>query len=194
MLAGCGGTRLDAHEPKGSYDMAVVHASFPTAQAVARPATLDLQVRNTGTRTVPNVAVSVDSFNYRSTFPGNADPVRPLWVIEQGPGAIAKPKVETEEVSTGGNATTVYVNTWALGPLPAGQTRTFSWRVVPVTGGTHTVHYRLAAGLAGKARAQAAQGSSIEGQFTVDIAGKPAARHVNPATGQVEIGAIPAVP
>ena len=64
---------------------------------------------------------------------------------------------ESQEVSPPGGGETAYVNTWALGPLDAGSTRTFVWQVVPVKAGLHTVHYTVAAGLAGKANAAPAR-------------------------------------
>src|SRR5437868_3337641 len=72
MLAasGCGGgARLDAREPSGSYALEVVKAAFPAKQAIARPTVFALQVRNTGSGTVPNVAVTLDSFYYTEHYP-----------------------------------------------------------------------------------------------------------------------------
>ena len=66
-----------------------------------------------------------------------ADPTRPTWVVDDGP--------------RGG--TTTYVNTWALGRLPAGQTHHFVWRVTAVQPGEHRLRYRVNAGLSGKAQA-----------------------------------------
>jgi len=195
LLAACGGgKRQDAGEPSRTFNLAIVRQSFPAKQTIARPAELELQVRNDGSATVPNVAVSVNSFNYLSSHPGLADRSKPIWAIEQGPGAVAKPPVETQEVSTPGGAQSAYVNTWALGPLPAGQTRTITWKVVPVRAGVHVVHFSIAAGLAGKARAALSAGGPVGGTFTVDIAGKAASSFVNPRTGRVETGAGPAVP
>ena len=74
------------------------------------------------------------------------------------------------------------------GPLPPGATRTFAWRVTPVKPGLYTVHYTIAAGLAGRSRARLADGAIPHGHFTVAIAPRPPATHVNPATGQVEPG------
>lgn len=195
VASGCGGgTRQDAHETAGTFEMKVVRASFPTHQSIARPATLELQVRNTGSGTVPNVAVTLDSLSYTERFPELAADKRPVWVIERGPGAIAKPPVESQEVSPPGGAQTAYVNTWALGPLRSGQTQTFRWRVVPVKAGAHTVHFLFAAGLAGKAKAALASGGAVQGQFAVDVAPAPAATHVDPHTGRVVPGAYPAAP
>jgi hypothetical protein len=195
LAAGCGGgSRQDAGEPAGTFAMKVVRASFPTAQSIARPASFELEVRNTGARAVPNVAVTVDSFDYSSHYPGLAADKRPVWVIERGPGAIAKPPVNTQEVSVPGGGQTAYVNTWALGALAPGKTRSFTWRVVPVKAGAYTVHYTVAAGLAGKANARLASGTPLQGQFAVDIAPAPSLKHVNPATGRVESGELPTSP
>ncbi len=101
---------------------------------------------------------------------------------------------ETQEVSPPGGAQTAYVNTWALGALAPGKTRTFVWQVVPVKAGTYTVHYSVAAGLAGKAKARLASGAPAAGQFAVDIAPAPELTHVNPATGHIEGGEFPATP
>lgn len=194
-LAGCGGgTRQDASERAGTFAMQVVHPSFPTAQSIARQTRFVLPVRNTGTRTVPNVAVTIDSFDYTSSYANLADDKRPVWAIEQGPGAVASPPVESEEISSPGGGQTAYVNTWALGALAPGKTRTFVWRVVPVKSGSYTVHYTVAAGLSGKAKARLAGGGLVQGQFTAEIAGTPALTHVNPDTGRVEAGQFPASP
>ncbi len=189
LAAGCGGgTREDAHEPDATFTVAVVHSRFPALQAVARPVTMTLGVRNTSTATMPNVAVTIDSFSYVSNFPELASSKRPIWVIEQGPGAVAKRPVQSQAISPPGGGQTAYVNTWALGALPPGATRTFAWHVTPVKPGLYTVHYTVAAGLAGRSRARLANGAIPHGHFTVAIAPRPPATHVNPATGQVEPG------
>jgi hypothetical protein len=194
-LAGCGGgTKQDAAEPAGTFAMRVVHPSFPTAQSIARQTRFVLPVRNTGTRTVPNVAVTIDSFDYTSTYANLAADKRPVWAIEQGPGAVASRPVESQEISPPGGGQTAYVNTWALGALAPGKTRTFVWRVVPVKAGSYTVHYTVAAGLSGKAKARLASGGLVQGQFAVDIASAPGLKHVNPDTGQVEPGQFPSSP
>jgi hypothetical protein len=194
LAAGCGGARQDAHEPQGGFAVRVVKASFPAHQSVARPSHLELRVRNTGTRIVPNVAVTVDSFYYTENYPELADNKRPIWAIEEGPGAIPKRPVPTQAVSPPGGGQTAYVNTWALGPLAPGHTQTFLWRVMPVKPGLHTVRFTVAAGLAGKARAQTADGALPTGHFTVDIAPQPPANHVDPETGQIVSGAYPLAP
>jgi hypothetical protein len=187
-LSGCGGSPATAGEPARSFDVKVASASFPAKQSVAKPEQMRLSVTNDGSHTIPNVAITVDSFNYTSNYAGLADNKRPVWAIEQGPGRPAKPPVETEEVSTPGNAQTAYVNTWALGALAPNRTTTFTWRVVPVKRGTYTVHYAVSAGLAGKAKARLASGGPATGSFGVQIAGAPAITHVDPKTGKVVVG------
>jgi hypothetical protein len=194
LADGCGAARQDAHEPKGAFSVQVVKASFPARQSVARPTRLTLQVRNTGTQTVPNLAVTIDSFYYAENYPELADNKRPIWAIEEGPGPAAKRLVPSQAVSPPGGGQTAYVNTWALGPLAPNHTQTFLWRVMPLKPGLHTVHFTVAAGLAGKARAQLAGGALPTGHFTVDIAPQPPANHVDPETGQIVSGAYPPAP
>ena len=86
------------------------------------------------------------------------------------------------------------MNTWALGPLPAGATQTFRWLVVPVKTGAHTVNFRVAAGLAGKARVALGSGGLVAGRFAVIVAPAPLRTHVDPRTGRVVVGARPLVP
>jgi len=206
IAAGCGGgSRQDAHEPSGTYRMRIVRASFPALQSIARPTSLVITVQNLGPRTVPNVAVTIDSFYYTEHYPELASNKRPVWIVDQGPGAIASPPVESEAVSPPGGGQTAYVNTWALGPLAPSQLRTFRWRVVPVKPGLHTVRFSIAAGLAGRAKATVVSngrvvilGSSApgvpHGLFVVHIAPTPPPRHVNPNTGQVVPGPFPVAP
>jgi hypothetical protein len=169
-LASCGGgTRQDADEPSGSFQVAVVRATFPTKQRLAKPERLVIAVRNTGTRAVPDLAVTVTSFASRSEQAGLADPERAVWIIDDGP--------------RGGD--TAYTNTWALGRLAPGQTRRFVWRVTAVQPGTHTVKWQVAAGLNGKAKATLADNRAPAGSFTVDISDKPSQARVDPDTGKV---------
>jgi hypothetical protein len=186
-LAGCGETKQSAGEPTGSFDVQVAQARFSRKEAISRPATLSIAVRNTGDEPLPNVAVTVDSLSYKSTFPDLADRERPTWVIHTGPGPVARPPVESEEVNPPGGAQTAFVHTWALGRLAPGATQVFRWKLMPVRSGTHTVHYSIAAGLYG-AKARLADGSKAAGTLTVHVAGKPPRTHVDPQTGEVAAG------
>jgi hypothetical protein len=172
-VAGCGGgARQDAAEPAKTYRVAIVRSSFPARQRLAAPARLVVEVRNTGKATVPNVAVTVESFSARSERPDLADSDRPVWVIDRPPAGSA----------------TAYTNTWALGPVFAGETKQFVWRVTPVQTGTHRLRLRVAAGLAGRAKAVLAGNRAPEREVTVRISSRPARARVDPETGAVVHG------
>jgi hypothetical protein len=189
VASGCGSsTPQDAHEPRATFTVGVAQASFPAHQAVARPVQLVVAVRNTGTRTLPNVTVAVTSFDYLSTYPNLSSRRRPVWVVDQGPGRAPNPQVETVQVDPPGGGTTANYNIWALGPLPAGATRRFVWHVTPVKPGVHRVFYRVYAGLNGRARAQLANGGAPAGSFVVYVATRPPLTHVDPQTGKVVPG------
>ena len=126
---------------------------------MARPAQMVVDVRNTSARTLPDVTVAVTSFDYLSDYPNLASRRRPIWVVDEGPGQVPKPPVETVEVDPPGSGTTANYSVWALGPLAPGATRSFVWNVSPVKPGMYRVSYRVYAGLNGRAQAELANGS-----------------------------------
>jgi len=194
LAGGCGGgAKQNAGEPKSNFRLDVVHASFPHLQSIARPTTLLLTVRNSGSGTAPNVAVTIDSFEYASNFPELAADKRPIWIVDAGPGEINHP-AQSAAVTPNGGGQTAYVNTWALGPLAAGAARTFRWRVAPVKSGLQSVTYQVAAGLGGNARAVSATGGPVQGHFAVYITQAPPPTQVNPNTGEVVPGIYPSTP
>jgi len=170
-LAGCGGgeKRQDADEPRGTWNV-TASASFPEQQKLAKQVELRIKVRNDdGRRVLPNVAVTVDGLSFRSDQPGLADPNRPVWVVDDPPrGGV-----------------TAYTNTWALGKIKPGESKEFVWRMTPVKPGDHKVSYRIAAGLDGKARAQAAGGGQPKGEFSVKVSRTPSQSRVDPGSGAV---------
>jgi hypothetical protein len=171
VASGCGGggERQDEDEPRGDFPVEVVDASFPSGQRLAEQERLRLRIRNAGDKAIPNLAVTVDGFGTRSEQPGLADPNRPVWVIDDGPrGGI-----------------TAYTNTWALGRVPAGETKEFVWKVTPVKAGSFEVKYRVAAGLDGKARAVGSGGERPAGTFSVNVSRKPDDARVDPDSGNV---------
>jgi len=177
-LAACGGSeRQDADEPRGSYRMEIVSASFPTQQRIAARSTMSVTVRNADAKTVPNVALTVKTgarrpgaapaaFGQSTGDARLADDGRPVWIVDSGP--------------TGGE--TAYTNTWALGRLAPNQTKTFKWRVTAVEAGRYTISYEAAPGLDGRARL--ASGSKASGTFRVEVDDSPVDASVN-AEGEV---------
>jgi hypothetical protein len=156
-IVGCGGgERQDAHEPNGNFPVEVVSATFPKKQALAKQTSLVITLRNSGDKTIPNVAVTVDGFNYRSTQPDLADPERPQFAVngvQREIGGFPEAKNTTPL-----GCDTAYVNTWACGPLGVGKERKFTWTVTPVKSGSYKIDWRVAAGLNGKAKAVTAGG------------------------------------
>lgn len=184
-LAACGSDkpRQDASEPSGNFPVAVNSAKFATQQRLAETNDLQLEIENTGDKQVPDLAVTIftgdekssGSFSVRSDQPGLADPNRPVWVLENGFPKVAK-RNETgpqlDELPSGG-AEAAQTDTFSFGPLDPGERRNLVWRVTPVVAGTYTVHYELAAGLNGKAKAVTDDGGRVEGEFVVTISDKP---------------------
>jgi hypothetical protein len=168
-LTGCGGTRQDASEKSTTYKVEVIGSSFPSRQAVAQQSEMSLSVRNADTRTLPHLAVTVNSFARALPDTREADPNRPIWILDHDPS----------------NAETTYTNTWAIGPLGPGEQRTLTWRVTAIESGVHTLRYVLDAGLNGKADAKTPTGGTPEGSFTVQISGKAPKSRVDPHTGKV---------
>jgi hypothetical protein len=212
-VASCGGGgRQDADEPEGDFPVQIVSADFPSKQRLAENTNLKLSVANTGDETIPDLAITIftssnastsasgsstagtdggtttsaasqelpqaqGSFSVRSEQEGLAIPFRPVWILEEG-----FPKLEGETASAGAEA--AQTDTFSFGSLGPNQTRAMVWNVTPVQAGTYTVHYRVAAGLQGKAKAVTADGSVPEGEFVVRISSAPPQTRVNDA-GQV---------
>ena len=170
VAAGCGGgERQDANEPKGTFSVELVDATFPESQHIAKQSTMRIRVRNPGDRSIPNVAVTVKGFDRSDPQPGLADPNKPVWIVDRGP--------------KGGD--TAYVGTWALGRLAPGSSKTFEWRVTPTRPGNYEVSYRLAAGLDGKAKVSSEGGKPTSGSFDVKVSGEAPQATVDPETGEV---------
>jgi hypothetical protein len=172
VAAGCGGKeRQDAHEPRGTFKVEVIDTSFPAQQKLAKRSKLRLELRNADTRKIPNIAVTLNGLDIRKNDPDLADPRRPQFVINGrgfSPGGIrdageAGPK----------SGETAYTNTWALGPLNPGESKTFTWDVTAVLAGPYRLHYLVAAGLNGKARAIDPSGHVPSGYFRGEVSNRP---------------------
>jgi hypothetical protein len=198
-LSACGGSdgeRQDASEPSGEFPVEVTEAKFPTQQRLAETSDLELAVENIGEEQIPDLAVTIclDScnadgpFSLRSEQPGLANPNRPVWILEQDYPKFLEPSTSAKELDdepTAG-AQAAQTNTFSFGALAPGDEIAAVWRVTPVQGGTYTVNYEIAAGLAGKAKAITADGSAAEGSFVVTIETKPPKATVEP-DGSIKI-------
>lgn len=191
-LAACGAQRQDVSEPKGNFPVDVTTAKFPGSQRLSQHTHMVLRVRNAGTRTIPDVAVTICNvtcaypappgegtsahpFEEDLGMPEVADPSRPVWIVDHPPGLCGY----SCQQGGAGAAATAYANTWALGPLKPGAVATFNWAVTSVRPGHHVVAWQIAAGLNGKAKAVLADGSTPKGTFAVTINEAPAQSYVN---------------
>jgi hypothetical protein len=192
-LSACGsGARQDVSEPSGRFVVDVPTASFPASQRLSEHTQMVITVHNADTKTIPDVAVTVTTDGYNTSAQafgvriadsaqqaqqGLASASRPVWIVDEPPN----PHGCQYSCASGGagGAVTAYANTWALGALPPGHSVTFRWAVTAVKAGTHVLHWRVAAGLNGKAIAQLANNNPPEGSFQVAIKAAPAQAYVN---------------
>ena len=132
LATGCGESQQNSSEKSDEYRVDVVTPRSPASSTSRGRRSSRSRSATPASETVPSPAISIRSFTYRSSFPELADPLRPVWVVEKGPGPGAtKPPVSTQEVSQPGGGQTAYVSTWTLGPLKSGAQQTFTWEVVP---------------------------------------------------------------
>ena len=158
-LSACGGgSKQDANDPGGTFNVEVPHASFPGKQRLAQESELSITVVNKDKREIPELAVTVDGFSQNRDDPTLANPNRPIWIVNEPPF----------------NGDSALTNTWTLGPVLPGRSRTFVWKVTPVRAGTYTVRYKVAAGLHGKAKTEdPTTGKPPEGSFIARVSSQP---------------------
>jgi hypothetical protein len=172
VLGGCASTKKqDENEPAGNYQVKIVSATFPAKQKLAQSSRLVIRVQNSGTGTVPDIAMTVNGFGKRKNQADLADPERPQFVINGRPQTIGGVPEAKDQSPVG--CETVYVNTWACGKLKAGGEKVFVWNVTAVKAGPYKVSYRVAAGLDGKAKVVASSGAILSGSFAGSVKDKP---------------------
>jgi hypothetical protein len=194
-LAACGsGARQDAKAPSGNFPVEVVTAKFPKLQRLAQHTHLVISVRNVGTKTIPNLSVSicnttcgypapvgqgtsVAAFAQYLNMPGLASHSRQVWVIDRPPGQCGY------SCQNGGQGSDVSAdaNTWQGGSLKPGATATFNWALTAVASGHFVVAYQIAGDLYGRAKATLPDGLSPAGRFAVTVAHAPGQSFVNSA-------------
>jgi len=184
LVAGCGSDpRQDENEEEADYPVEVTVAEFPARQRLAEEIDLELAFQNSGTETIPDLTVTIytgdekadGAFNVRSQQQGLADPNRPVWILENDYPKILEDGASTKDLDSAptAGAESSSTNTYTFGELPPGETIHTVFRVTPVKGGTYTVHYEVAAGLDGNARATTDDGAPVEGEFVATISTKP---------------------
>ena len=184
-----GGERQDVTEPSGNFPVQVAKAKFPKRQQLVETSDVQLKIKNVGDQTIPDLAVTIytrpaptaksepkggSSFDIRVDQPGLANPNRPVWILEQGYPKLITPGVTLKNLATAPavGAAAAQTDTFQFGAVRSGESKDIVWRVTPVRAGTYTVHYEVAAGLQGKAKAVTADGSPVKGEFAATITSK----------------------
>jgi hypothetical protein len=193
MLGACGGgdDSSSFKEASGTFDVKVTEASFPSLQRLGQTTLLQLGVRNTGDRTVPNLTVSFtikgqegedSSLPFGVSDPQTelAQPDRPVWVL-----SATYPRLL--DSSDPGGASTSSPKTFAFGPLKPGETTSAVWKLNAVRAGKYTLLYDVGAGIGGEAKAQTEGGVSPGGSFTTEISDRLPETEVTDSGEIVEI-------
>ena len=179
LLGACGGdeSSSDANERKGTYEVKVTAADFPTEQQLGQTAMLSLGVRNTGEKALPTLTVTISiagrqgqnsslPFAISDPTEGVSQADRPVWVL-----AATYPRLAGSEDP--GGATTSNRKTFAFGPLKPGETRNMVWKLSAVKAGDFTVLYRVGAGLGEGVEAKTTGGVAPGGSFVTEISTLP---------------------
>lgn len=192
LLGACGGdeSSSDANERKGTYEVKVTAASFPTEQQLGQTSFLELGVRNTGEKALPTLTVTVSiagkqgensslPFAVQDRTEGVSQADRPVWVL-----AATYPRLAGSNER--GGASTSNNKTFAFGPLKPGATRNVVWKLSAVKAGEYTVLYRVGAGLGEGVKAKTTGGVAPGGSFATEISTLPPDTEVNDAGEVVE--------
>jgi hypothetical protein len=187
VIGGCGGgQKQDVGEPKGTFPVKVVSASFPIRQSLAKDSTMEIVVQNAGQKQIPIISVTVKcgpglggSFSTTTQDTDVADPVRPQFVVNKIPTATDRVNPPLDPAPL--ERSSAFVDTFPLGPLAPGHKARFQWDVSAVKAGPYRLCWRVNAGLYGKAIAvPAASGERISGVFAGVISNRAPKAIVGP--------------
>lgn len=193
LVSACGGEgSSDVGEPAGTFRAKVTTAEFPTAQRLGQTALMRLGVRNTGSRTIPALLVTVSiagregqtsslPFAIHDPQPGLAQPDRPVWVL-----SADYPKRAGDPAP--GGAQSFNQKTFNLDALEPGETTEWVWKLNAVRTGRYTLLYGIDVGLSGTAKAETAAGVEPGGSFAVNVSS------VTPDTIVTDSGKVVEVP
>ena len=121
-VTGCGsGQSQGATEPTGNFPVQVTTAKFPNHQKLAESSYLVLAIKNAGSQTIPDLAVTINtqakgtpnlkspatstgsgqgSFNIRVDEPNLASHFRPVWVLEEHYPKLITDKFPLSKIET----------------------------------------------------------------------------------------------
>jgi len=192
LLAACGESSSDSNQKAGTYEVEVTSASFPSKQVVGQTSLLKIEATNSGEKTVPDLAVTVNikgkygeaariPFAVHDPQPGLANGDRPVWVL-----AATYPRLEGS--SAPGGAETSAPKTFSFGEVKPGKSVEAVWKLSAVRPGNYTVDYEVNAGLSAETKATTKGGTAPGGTFVTDISTALPETEVNGAGEIVEVG------
>ena len=191
-IATCGGdSSTPSSERAGTYRVKVTEADFPTRQRLGQTTLMRIGVRNTGTKTIPALAVSISiggeegqgsslPFAIRDPQPDLAQADRPVWVL-----SARYPKRDGDPAPGGTESSSPKV--FDFGPLKPDETLVGVWKLSAVKAGEFNVLYNVDAGLGGAAKAETANGTRPGGSFSVSVLTPPPNTIVTDSGEVVEI-------
>jgi hypothetical protein len=130
---------------------------FPKRQFLGTPTNFTLRVRNTDTRDIPQLIVTIDGLRTEVKQVGAASEVRPIWLTQE---------VDYANVTPYNSA---LASSYNLGTLAAGDVKTYTVKLTPLRRGNHKVSYALAGDLFGKAEIVDPDDAPAEDSRTVAI-------------------------
>lgn len=157
-LAGCGsGEPQNANAPSGTWSVLVEEWKFPKRQYLGTPTDFTLKIRNTDTREIPQLIVTISGLRTEVKQVGAASEVRPIWLTSE---------VDYANVTPYNSA---LASSYNMGPLAAGDVKTYTVKLTPLRRGSHEVGYKLAADLFGGAKIVDPDDAPAEDTRTVAI-------------------------
>lgn len=172
-LASCGGgERQDAALEEGDYEVKIVDADFEPVQQLGETTMMGLDIENTGSEAIPNLAVTVkvlgeegenarDAFAYRDPQRNLNRHDRPIWILDLG--------YPTLKGTPLGSSRTASARTFAFGELAAGEKAEALWRLTPVKAGNYRLTYEVSPDIYGVGTIEAAGGGAPSGRLPVRI-------------------------
>lgn len=177
IACGGGGERQDAGIESGDYTVRVVDAELERVQRLGKPTQMRLAVENSGSETIPDLAITVkvlgeegedsrDAFAYRDPQRNLNRHDRPIWIVEPG-----YPTLRDDPVL--GSAETASARTFAFGELPAGETAEAIWQLTPVKAGNYRLRYEVSPDIYGVGEIEAEGGGAPTGVVATRILRAP---------------------
>ena len=179
LIAGCGSEpRQDENEEEADYPVEVTVAEFPARQRLAETVDLELAFQNSAQKTSPTSPSPSTRVTRRRTARSTSAPSNRAWPTPTAPSGSSRTTIRRSWRTARARRTSTprpppEPSRLRPTPTPSASFRPATtihtvFRVTPVKGGTYTVHYEVAAGLDGNARATTEDGAPGRGRVRRD--------------------------